>query len=204
MSYMTTMVNDEAEDSIWIRETIAGNREAFGHLIEKYKDSLLNLASRMLGNRAEAEDVLQDAFVEAYRHLAGFNHQSRFSTWMYSIVLNRVRNRIRHNKVLRWTSLDIRRATRDGYKPPQNPERGPAVDVLTGQKLEMEALRRELKFLSLPYQSIFSLRYFEDKPLKEVARELNKPLGTIKVYLHRARRLLYKRLNHVPSWASSN
>src|SRR5207247_1378188 len=93
------------EDDVWIRLTLAGDRGAFGYLIEKYKDLLFDLAFRMLRNRADTEDVLQVSFLEAYRHLSDFNHQSLFSTWIYAIVLNRVRNLARHKGVLKWTSL---------------------------------------------------------------------------------------------------
>src|SRR3982751_5477518 len=117
---------DPADDTRWIQETLAGNEAAFGNLVFRYKDQFYELACRILGSRTEAEDVLQDAFIEAYRHLADFHHKSRFSTWLYSIVLNRIRNRLRQNRVLRWYSLDIRRTTRDGYKPPELQEAGPA------------------------------------------------------------------------------
>jgi RNA polymerase sigma-70 factor, ECF subfamily len=182
------------EDVVWIRETLNGESSAFGHLVRKYKDPLLELASRILNSRTEAEDALQDAFVEAYRHLADFRHQSRFSTWMYSIVLNRIRNRLRQGRAFRWYSLDIRRAARDGYRPPEPPERGRAVDQMTEEKIELEAIEKTVAGFPVRYRSIFVLHYFQNAPLEEVAQELGHPLGTVKVYLHRARKLLYKRL----------
>src|SRR5437016_5868170 len=95
-----------AEEDKLIEQTLAGDQNAFTPLVMKYKDPLFDLARRILRDRGDAEDVLQDAFLDAYRHLANFNHRSRFSTWLYSIVLNRVRNHLRHNKVIRWSSLD--------------------------------------------------------------------------------------------------
>jgi RNA polymerase sigma-70 factor (ECF subfamily) len=187
-------LRDPSEDKFWIKAALEGDPEAYGHLIQKYKDPLYDLACRILCNSTEAEDVLQEAFIEAYRHLADFHHKARFSTWIYSIVLNHVRNRLRHNKVLRWCSLDIPVSEDTAYRPPQVPESGPSFELLTEKKMEMDAIRRATKTLPSQYQDIFNLHYFEDLPLDEVAERLNRPIGTVKAYLHRARKLLYKQV----------
>ena len=191
-----------AEEDEIIRQTLQGDCNTFSRLILKYKDSLFDLACRILGNRTEAEDVVQDAFMEAYRHLSEFNHQSRFSTWVYSIVLNRIRNHLRHNKVIRWSSLDVPIINRDDFKPPEMPERGPSMLSVLEDKLELEKVRKEVSFLPALYQSIFILHYFQDMSLEQVSERLNRPLGTVKVYLHRARKLLYKRLSQPARRAS--
>ena len=195
---------DSAEDLEWIRQTLAGDRNAFAHLITKYKDKLYDLASRVLANPTEAEDVLQEAFVEAYRHLADFHQKSKFSTWIYSIVLNRVRNRLRHRKVLRWFSLDTPLSEDHGDRMPQVPEDGPSLETLTENRLEMQNLQRAVRTLPLQYQSIFILHYFHNMPLEEVSQKLDRPLGTVKVYLHRARKLLYKRFQQQPALATES
>jgi RNA polymerase sigma-70 factor, ECF subfamily len=182
------------EDVEYIRRTLNGESSAFGNLVQKYKEPLLELASRILNSRTEAEDALQDAFIEAYRHLSDFRHQARFSTWLYAIVLNRIRNRLRQGRAFRWYSLDVRRAVRDGYRPPEPPERGQAVDQMTEEKIELEAIEKAVAGFPSRYRSIFVLHYFKNAPLEEVAQELGHPLGTVKVYLHRARKLLYKQL----------
>jgi len=146
-----------------------------------------------LKNRLEAEDVLQDSFLQAYRHLSGFKHRSKFSTWIYSIVLNRVRNRLRHQKVLRWSSLDQPQLTQEGERPYEFPEKIPGLDEQMDRKLQLEVVEREVGSLPIHYQTIFILHYFQNLPLEDIARRLNRPLGTVKVYLHRARRSLYRR-----------
>lgn len=188
----TRPVQMEEEDLI--QRTLSGDQEAFGELIQTYKDSLFDMAYRILGNRADAEDILQDAFLTAYRHLSEFQHQARFSTWMYTIVLNRVRNHLRHQKVIRWRSLDGRRFRHEDERPPEVPDKGPSIQTLAENKLELEALRKEVARLPALYQSMFILHYFQGMPLDDVARRLNRPIGTVKVYLHRGRKLLYKRL----------
>src|SRR5436190_165021 len=186
----TSFSSDPAQDIVWIRETLAGNENAFSNLVNKYKDQLFELACRILHNRTEAEDILQDAFLQAYRHLGDFRNDSRFSTWLYSIVLNRVRNRMRQNKVLQWYSLDVRRADRDDERVPELPHKGPSIDRTTEKKMELETVQKIVRTFPLHYQSIFIMHYFHNMSLEEVAQQLGRPLGTVKVYLHRARKLL--------------
>src|SRR5688572_19425117 len=88
----------EAEDDKLIRETLAGESQAFGLLMDKYRPRLLELAFRILRNKEDAEDVIQRVFLETYRHLSDFRHDSKFSTWIYSIALNRTRNHLRGRK----------------------------------------------------------------------------------------------------------
>jgi len=183
-----------AIDRMWIQEVLSGDEEAFSNLISKYKDQLFELACRILKNRSEAEDILQDAFLQAYRHLGDFRHDSQFSTWLYSIVLNRVRNRMRQNKVLRWYSLDVRRADREDIRLPELPHKAPTVDTMAEKHMELERIQKIVGTFPVHYQSIFIMHYFHNLQLEEVAQRLGRPLGTVKVYLHRARKLLYKRL----------
>jgi RNA polymerase sigma-70 factor (ECF subfamily) len=182
----------ELNDDDLIRETLDGNREAFGDLMRKYKDSLYDLAYRILGNFQEVEDILQDAFMEAFRHLKTFNHNARFSTWMYSIVLNRVRNRLRRNKTIRWQSLDAPLGPDPDGPPPEVADRGPSLPTLVEGKLHLEALEEAVQTLPLEHRSIFILHYMQNLPLQDVAIRLGRPVGTVKVYLHRARKRLYK------------
>src|SRR4051812_24333042 len=188
-------VVEETEDQRWIRETLAGEPEAFGKLVVKHHPLLFHMACRVLKNPVEAEDVVQEGFIEAYRHLAEFKQHSRFSTWMYTIVLNRIRNILRHSKVLHVYSLDIRRATRDGHYPVEVMEKAPGLDETLQHKLELEAMQKAAKALPPKYQDIFSLYYFQNHSIADIAKMLNRPPVTIKVYLHRARKLLYKDLN---------
>jgi RNA polymerase sigma-70 factor (ECF subfamily) len=183
----------ELDDDTLIQETLAGNRDAFGHLIQKYSHSLYDLGCRMLGSPQEAEDVLQDALVEAYKHLSGFKHQSRFSTWLYSIMLNRLRNRLRRNKTIRWHSLDAAPPPDSDSAPIEVPDRGPSVQTVAENRLTLQAVEKVVKTLPFDYRSIFILHYMQNWPIQDISKHLNRPEGTVKVYLHRARKLLYQR-----------
>ncbi len=200
----TTPPVNENEDQRWIRQTLEGDPEAFGKLVLKHHPLLFHMACRVLKNPVEAEDVVQEGFIEAYRHLAEFKQHSRFSTWMYTIVLNRIRNILRHSKVLHVYSLDIRRATRDGHYPVEVMEKSPSLEESLQNKMELEAMKRAAQSLPPKYQDIFSLYYFDNYSIAEIAQKLNRPPVTIKVYLHRARKLLHKDLHKTPTKALSS
>jgi len=200
-SHKTSKSSSHTEDLLWIKQTLEGDENVFAHLINKYKDQLFELTCRILKNRSEAEDILQDAFLQAYRHLRDFRNDSRFSTWLYSIVLNRVRNRLRQTKVLRWYSLDARRVSRGDTVVPELPHHAPSLDTVTARKLDLEAVQRVVTGFPLHYQSIFIMHYFHSLSLEEIAQRLDRPLGTVKVYLHRARKMLYKRLKNTSSYS---
>lgn len=174
-----------------------GNPAAFGRLVESYRPRMFAMACRLLQNPCDAEDVLQDSFVAMFRHRASFQHQARPSTWMYSVMINRVRNHLRHARVLRWASLDAPVATEDGERPFEFADGQEGVEAAVERRLEREALERAADDLPPDYRAIFRMYYFDQEPLAEIARALGRPLGTVKVYLLRARRLIIERLSPV-------
>jgi len=198
--YAELSINQEAAmnvceknaDQKLIHETLSGDQEAFGLLMQKHQPMLYTMARRILKSQEEAEDVVQESFVEAFRHLAEFNHESQLSTWLYSIVLNRVRNRLRHSRILRISSLDIRRATRDGDRPTDIPDNSPSPEDVVQDNLERAALRRMARRLPVPYKKIFNLFYLKNCQIAEIAKTIGRPEGTVKVYLHRARQWIFR------------
>ncbi len=177
-----------------ILDTLNGNPNAFGYLISKYKDPLFDLAYRILGDRTSAEDVVESAFLDAYKHLAGFNYKSKFSTWVYAIVLNRARNQLRRKKIISWTSLDLGWDGNDDIRAPEMAANETSMQAHVEQKMELEAVQKELRNLPELYQAIFIMHYFQNMSLSEISDRLERPVGTVKVYLHRARKMLYKRM----------
>src|ERR1035437_5840301 len=105
MSSLLPIGSSTSDDQL-IRDTLSGRKEAFGELVRKHQGMVMDLALRMLRNREEAEDVIQQAFVEAYRHLADFRYGAQFSTWLYAIALNRSRNHLRSRQNRRLVPMD--------------------------------------------------------------------------------------------------
>ena len=126
-----TLLSDEQ----LVRDTLAGRNEAFGELMRKHQSLVMDLALRMLRNREEAEDVIQQVFVAAYRHLADFRFGSQFSTWLYAIALNRARNHLRSKKTRRLVAMDDRTSDGESQAAFQLPD-GRAVLILTASSPE--------------------------------------------------------------------
>ncbi len=93
---------DPKDEIYFIRQVLEGKINAFSYLVDKHKDKAFNLAFRICGNREEAEEVAQDAFLKAYRSLKDFRRKSSFATWLYRIVYNTAISlvRTRKNRIL--------------------------------------------------------------------------------------------------------
>jgi RNA polymerase sigma-70 factor (ECF subfamily) len=179
--------NDGAPpDEELITATLAGDGAAFAILLKRHRPLLLEMACRILGQREEAEDVLQEVFMSVYAHLHRFRGESKLSTWLYTIALNRVRNQIRRRGKQRMVSMDA--GQEKGASGWELPEKGPAVEEVEAQRRDSVKLRLAVDALPEHFRSIFVLHYYQHLPLKEIARRVAKPLGTVKVYLHRARK----------------
>lgn len=165
---------------------------SFERLVREFQDRLFTFALRLAGNRQDAEEIAQDAFVRAYRAMKTYPAERverlGLKPWLYQITLNVARNRVRRKK-LRLVSLESRAVGGDGeeldaFDPPDDPSHRPDSRLETSQR------RADLATLvaGLPerYRSALILRYVEDLRLDEVAAILNQPLGTTKSNVHRA------------------
>ncbi len=142
---------------------------------------------RHVGHREEAEDVLQQAFLQAYLHLSDFRGQAKFHTWLYTISLNHVKNHLRQRKLRRMISTDDKGNWEEDAEP-KWADTLPTPDVTVEQRLEVQAVQKVVETLQEEHKSIFILFYFQHLSLLEIAKRLAKPVGTVKVYLHRARK----------------
>src|SRR5438034_9785485 len=106
---MTNSPAADAEDQQAIRAALSGDQEGFRRLVDKHAGSIFNLAYRMTGNAADAEDLAQEAFLQAYARLADFRAGARFHPWLYTIALNLCRSRLRRKSLPRW--LPVPRGT---------------------------------------------------------------------------------------------
>lgn len=162
-----------------------GDEAAFEQLVLRHQRYAFNLAYRVIGNYAEAEDVTQEAFVRAWRGLPGFRGQARFTTWLYRIVYNLCLNRLPR---LRRELLQAEPLEEAVVNPAPAPP-----DVFEVQE-RLAFLHEELNRLPAKYRLVLTLRYLQDLSYAEIAAALDVPMGTVKTHLHRARRLLTERL----------
>src|SRR6185312_11855202 len=166
-----------------VRRTLAGDQEAFAALVEKYKDAVFNVAYRMLGNAAEAEDVAQEAFVRAYTQLRTYKDTHRFSTWLLSITSHLSIDQLRRRRFLA-LPLDnvpfLEWIADAGVSPEQAALMGETAD-------EMQQV---LQALPPKYRAVLVLRYWNDLSYEEIANMLNLTPALVKARLHRARELV--------------
>jgi RNA polymerase sigma-70 factor (ECF subfamily) len=163
----------------------------FEQLVAHYQDRLYSFAYRLTGNRQDAEEVAQDAFVRAYRALKTYASERIRSlsmrAWLYQITLNVARNRMRGKK-LRLVSMTAReREQEEGvetFDVPDDPERRP--DSVFEKRERRANLATLVSALPERYRSTLVLRYVEGLSLEEVAAILKQPLGTVKSNAHRA------------------
>ena len=176
------------QDGDWIQATLDGDREAFGNLVRKYQDRLYNGLLQMLRNEAEAEDVVQEAFILAYTKLKSFQRKSAFYTWLYRIAYNVSISRMRRQRPV----ASIHSADRD--EPMQLPGRAPSPDAGICQQERASQLALALDRLSEEHRVILVLREIDDLDYEAIAVILEIPVGTVRSRLHRARLQLKEQL----------
>jgi RNA polymerase sigma-70 factor (ECF subfamily) len=182
------MVNDDAQ---LIDEALAGQSVAFGHLVTKYQDRLYNALIHVIGSAEEAQDVVQDAFVQAFLKLESFHRSAAFYTWLYRIAFNLAISRFRKTRPT--VSVDRARelsgvelASRDA----------PPTERLERQERAAQ-VRAALAVLDENHRAVLVLREIDGCPYESIAEILDLPIGTVRSRLHRARMELRELLKGV-------
>jgi len=178
--------SDPVDERAIIARCLAGERRAYAVLVERYKVLVHDLVSRMLGDTSDAEDIAQDAFVKAYLSLRDFRGESRFSTWVCRIALNRCKDVLRKRRRAPWTRLRHEEGP-DVAEVPDDQET--VVDSL--ERCEREArLQRALARLPVKYREAVVLRHIEGMDFHEIGRVLAIAAGAAKVRAFRGREML--------------
>jgi RNA polymerase sigma-70 factor, ECF subfamily len=185
---------DAAPDETLAARAAAGDEAAFEELLTRYEARAYRLAFRLTGTAADAEDVVQDAFLSAYRGLAGFRGDAGFSTWLFRIVTNAALMQRRGRKRRPTVSLDdgLPRFDGDGRHAAEPADLEAAVRV--EERLDREALaghaQRAVDALPEPCRAAFVLRDLEEMETAEVAALLGIGTAAVRQRVHRARLLL--------------
>jgi len=175
------------------RKALKGDQQAFAEIVGLYQDKLYHMAFRMLGNRQEAEDVTQEAFLRVYRNLDRYDEGLKFSTWIYRIATNLCIDRLRKRKAT--YSLDAESVDHeglDGYAVIPSDDRTPESEMLLTETQRI--VREAIETLPAKYKSVMVLRYLHDLSLQEIGEVLDMPVSTVKTRVHRGREFLRKKL----------
>lgn len=178
-------MNDEQR---LIEDSVRGNSAAFGELVRRYQDRLYNAVVHIVGCRVEAEDVVQDAFVQAFVKLSSFKHDSKFYTWLYRIAFNVSISRRRRRR----TELSVEFSRETTGDEPVDDEVSPSASL--EQEEQRIQLQQAMKLLSDEHRAIIVLRHIEEFSYEEIADVLDIAVGTVRSRLHRARAQLLEHL----------
>jgi RNA polymerase sigma-70 factor (ECF subfamily) len=179
------------DDAQLINDSLAGDQAAFGQLVQKYQGRLFNTMLHVAGSHEEAEDVCQEAFVQAFVKLASFQGRSVFYTWLYRIAFNVSVSRRRRKRVE--LSIDQHRE-RTGDEPEDGGEH-PEDQLLRDEQVQQ--VRGAIGALNDEYRAILVLREMEGCCYETIAEILELPLGTVRSRLHRARLQLRDQLQEI-------
>src|SRR6266849_7309228 len=185
----------ETNEAGLIARILGGEKELFHELIRPYERMVYLTLFSIVRNEPEAEDGAQEAVINAYRHLASFRGEAKFSTWLTTIAINEGRKRLRKAKTAAEESIE---EEAEGYEGDYTP--APLMDwreipLETLERKEIrEALRSAVAELPGIYREVFTLRDLEELNVEETAQALGINPGAVKVRLQRARMMLQKRL----------
>jgi len=181
-------------DGALVTATKCGDVRAFELLVERHQQRALATAERITRNREDAEDVVQDSFHKAFRHLADFEEKARFSTWLTRIVMNEsymlLRRRRNNMEVLPESSEDWMESSSAAFV-----DRSPSPEESSWQRERRELLTRAVDRLRPRVRRVILLRDFEQRSVKETAQIMGTSISAVKAGLHQARLRLFTTVN---------
>jgi len=178
----------ELTDTEIIRKVLQGEQALYAQLVQKYQQYVFTLVLRFTDNREDAEELSQDIFVKAYRSLADFRGDSKFSTWLYTIVRTSCITFLR-KKRLDTTSIDNERT----LTQLENRESGFNANTIE-QKSKHAMVNSAIRLLSPDDAQLITLFYKGEQTLEEIGRIMGLEPNTVKVKLHRARHRLKEKM----------
>jgi RNA polymerase sigma-70 factor, ECF subfamily len=174
--------NQEPLDSDLTALVIAGDKNMFAVLIERYETKLLRYAAFLIKDSDDAADIVQDSFIKAYTNLNSYNKNHKFSSWIYRIVHNEAMNFIKkHKKTSTFTDLE---ADEDSFYTDNNFDE--TIDKLFLKQEVKECLSK----LDIKYSEVIRLQYFEHMTYEEIGEVLHLPSSTVGVRSSRAKSIL--------------
>ena len=185
-------------DDALLKEALAGNRDSMDELLERYRGQIFRYLAAMVGDEAEAEDLVQEAFRRAYENLSRYEHRGKFSSWLYQIAVNLARNlrrnRARHAKPGHQTEID--------QVGTQKRRRRSVLSSIVRRETA-EQLAMAVERLPPSLREAFALHYVEGLDYDEIEKITEVSARTLYVRAHRAKSLLRQQLGSVvdTAWA---
>jgi RNA polymerase sigma-70 factor (ECF subfamily) len=198
-NFLVYLINTDSfldeQHSKLIRRAIDGDEAAYTHLLDSYRSAIYNLLYKMVHNHEETEDLVQEAFMKAFKALPSFNEEYAFSTWLYKIAINNCIDHMR-KKRLKTYSMDKPVQSKDGEVSRDFPDTSMSPDKHILHKERAQLINVAIEDLPENYKVAILLRHTEEKSYEEIAEILDIPLGTVKARIFRAREMLKKKLKN--------
>ncbi|KPK77263.1 MAG: hypothetical protein AMJ89_02755 [candidate division Zixibacteria bacterium SM23_73] len=178
-----TRPGEQVSDKELMEQVKSDDASAFGILVDRYKVRLLNLIYRLLQNKEEAEDILQETFLRVYRERESYDPTYAFSTWIYTITLNLCRNELKKRKKFKFFGIDLIKNNRE-Y----------ASQGVENKNCLSSTLDKAILSLPVKYRTAFLLRDVNQLSYEEISQSVGIPMGTVKSRVNRARLMLRDKL----------
>lgn len=178
-----------------IKGIILGDENAFRELVDNYKKMVVNTCMGLLHNMEDAEDVAQEVFIEIYRSIRKFKEDSKLSTWIYRIAVNKALNHIRDNKKHSWLlSISNRKSIENQrlFRISVGEEDIPDFGIQKAQRAKI--LHKVIDSLPMNQKVAFTLSKYEDLSNKEIAEIMSRTVVSVESLIHRAKMNLQKKL----------
>ncbi|MCG3089846.1 RNA polymerase sigma factor [Sporosarcina cyprini] len=166
------------EEQLWIRQVLAGDKQAFANIINKYKNPLYATILRMTKNPQDAQDLVQDAFIKVYRNLHKYDGGGAFSGWLYRVAINHCMDEFRKK---RYSTVQVQ-LEEEAIINPNHPE------IVFLKREKSRQLERLISTLPEDERLIILLRYVNEISYEEISELLGVPLSTVRNKLHRAKK----------------
>jgi RNA polymerase sigma-70 factor, ECF subfamily len=183
------------DDLDLVHATQNGDLSAFDQLVKRYDRKLFRIAQHVTHNQEDSQDVVQEAFLKAFQHLADFREDSQFSTWLIRITLNQSFMKLRKLRTAKETSLDNNFESDADMPPMEVVDWAPNPEQLYGASELRDILVHLLEELRPGLRAVFVLRDMEGFSIDQTAEALNVSQAAVKARLFRARLQLRGRLN---------
>lgn len=161
-------------------EQVYQNQELYGEVVKRYQARLERYVLRLGSDKEQAQDIVQDTFIKAFKNLKGFNTKLKFSSWIYRIAHNEAINLFK--KESKYQKFSFSDWLSEVLPSSSN------VEEEVGEKLDLEALKKQINKLDLKYKEVLILYYLEDKKYKEISSILKIPTSTVGIRLKRAKK----------------
>ncbi|MGA2091074.1 MAG: RNA polymerase sigma factor [Endomicrobiales bacterium] len=187
---MVSEIAEQCIDDVCEQHEKEGDSDAFGELVKLYQNDLISLAVNLCGARSEAEDIVAETFLRAFKHIQGFRGESSLKTWLWKILTNIARSHLRrrylYNKIFFWNSqsnddddMPLGHQWRDN-SPSADPEH-------QAERHSVEQIiKKSMRTLSIREREVFSFKYEKNLKINEIAELLKISPNTVKSFLFRA------------------